>query len=142
MSNLWKASINISFFLHIQETILNRIEKNRKLKTQQTRDARSESRRWQSVLGDEMAGDLVKFNQLKVIKGGDWSLDIKYNVLYRDTCTMVLYNGFSCQVQLNQYFEEKEQWYLKKKIYIYTLATFQVVGNPLMLNEWFVSVVS
>lgn len=39
-----------------------------KKKVQQSREARSESRRWQSVLGSlgEDVGDLLKFNQLKV----------------------------------------------------------------------------
>ena len=39
-----------------------------KKKVQQSREARSESRRWQSVLSSlgEDYGDLLKFNQLKV----------------------------------------------------------------------------
>ena len=52
-----------------QEAILARIEKSRKRKIEKTRDARSNSRRYQTVLSHmgEDVGDLVKFNQLKVL---------------------------------------------------------------------------
>ena len=48
-----------------QEAVRTRIEKSRSKKQQQFRDARSESRRMQTLFGGA-TGDLVKFNQLMV----------------------------------------------------------------------------